>query len=85
MIIETVEHKLVKNWTLVAHPDYQLYSNDSNNYIVVDPDNSIALHFTIDNIEVDIKHITWEVAFKIKIDTKTIIITSEPEIFDEDL
>ncbi|KNE18739.1 hypothetical protein [Virgibacillus pantothenticus] len=84
MIIETVKHKLVTDWTLIAHPDYQLYSNENNNYVVVDPDHSIVLNFAVDNTEVDIKHVTWEVAFKVKNDTRTITITSEPEVFEED-
>ncbi|WP_077302465.1 hypothetical protein [Virgibacillus pantothenticus] len=84
MIIETVKHKLVTDWTLIAHHDYQLYSNENNSYVVVDPDHSIVLNFTVDNTEVDIKHVTWEVAFKVKIDTRTITITSEPEVFEED-
>jgi hypothetical protein len=83
MIIETVEHKLVTNWTLIAHADYKVYSNE-NSYVVVNPDNSIILNFTIDNTVVDFEHATWEATFKVRIDTKTITITSKPEIFDED-
>jgi hypothetical protein len=83
MNIETIEHKLATNWTLIAHPDYKVYSNE-NSYVVVDSDNSTVLNFTVDNTEVDIKHVTWEVAFKVNIDTRTITITSEPEVFEED-
>ncbi|KKI93146.1 hypothetical protein WQ54_04600 [Bacillus sp. SA1-12] len=81
--METVKHELATSWTLIAHPSYKLYSNKKS-YVVVDPDNSIILNFTIDNTEVDFKHATWEAAFKVRIDTRTITITSEPETFDDD-
>ncbi|MGM0887191.1 MAG: hypothetical protein ACQEW5_09515 [Bacillota bacterium] len=76
------KHKLATSWILEAHPAYKVYSNESS-YVIVDKDSDVVLGFTIDNTVLDVTRSSWNVCYKIRIDTRTITITTDPDEDEE--
>lgn len=71
-------HNLATNWSLDAHPAFKVYSNE-NSYVVVDEDSDVVLGFTIDDMVLSVTRCSWNVCYNVNIDSRTIVITTNPE------
>ncbi|TVX77811.1 hypothetical protein FQP34_22015 [Peribacillus simplex] len=80
--MEIKKHNLANSWILEAHSAYKVYSNEKS-YIIVDEESDVVLGFTIDNTVLDVTRSSWNVCYKVRIDTRTITITTNPEEDEE--
>ncbi|MFB5285374.1 hypothetical protein [Peribacillus sp. Hz7] len=76
-------HKLATGWILEAHSAFKVYSNE-NSYIIVDGDSDIVLNFTIDNTVLEVTKSSWNISYKIRIDNRTLTITTDPDEDEEE-
>jgi hypothetical protein len=77
--METKSHALQKGWTLIAHKSYDVYSNKSHLYALMDLDGDVVLRFLTQENEIEILGCTWDLHFKLNIGLKTIKILNDPE------
>jgi hypothetical protein len=76
--MSTKSHPLMNDWTLIAHPSYQIFAN-KNSYVVVDDDSDVVIRFTVQKNEVEIFSSNWDLNYKVNIGFKTIKIITAPE------
>ena len=75
--METVEKNLgSSDWSLVAHPDYTVYSNE-NSFVVMSSDNEMEMKFSIKEDTVAIDSIGWATKIEIR-SGRVIAITNDP-------
>lgn len=79
--METKSNELANGWTLVAHKDFKLYSND-NSYLLLDKENAVLIQFSVQDNEFEVAQGSYDLNFKLNIGLKTVKILTEP--YDEE-